>query len=115
MTRADDIIDALRAARVEHGLSQRAVSDLLRVAPSSVGQWERRFVRPATAAKVAAWHRVLGLDPPPDLEAVFAPAVPACRSRPALRRHSVRREYCEPCWTWWAAYLRDWRAKKRAA
>lgn len=114
MSRADEIIAALQAVRIEHGLSQRAVSDLLRVAPSSVGQWERRFVRPASAAKVRAWHVVLGLTPPPDLDRVFAPLVPPCRTRKAHRRHQIRREYCLACCDWWAAYLRQWRASRAA-
>ena len=115
MSRVDEIIAALAAARVAHGLSQRAVSDLLRVAPSSVGQWERSFVRPKSVEKVRTWHEVLGVDPPPDLDEVFAPEVPPCRTRAAHRRHAARREYCLPCSDWWAAYLQEWRAARKSA
>jgi hypothetical protein len=114
VSRADEIIAALRAERIRQGRSQRWVGARILAAEASVGHWENRRVNPISARMVRTWHDVLGLKHPPDLDEVFRPDVPRCGTRPGHERHRRRGEYCLTCSAWWAAYMQV-RRKRRLA
>lgn len=103
--RRAEIIAALRAERQRQGLSQRVVGARMLACESSVGQWENRYRgkrKKATpdARSVRAWHGVLGLPVPADVDVVFRPDVPRCPSRQAFERHRRHGERCAECWAW---------------
>lgn len=113
MSRADEIVAALRAERMRQGVSQRRLGLGFFVAESAVGAWEKGHVKPG-AGLVRRWHTALGLECPPDVDEVFR-ADPPCGTRARYMQH-VRRgdRYCQPCRAANAAYRRQWDAARRA-
>lgn len=55
-----DLVERLRQARHERGLTQRDVAEALRVDHSSVSHWEIGLARP-TAGGLIAWARLVGM------------------------------------------------------
>lgn len=111
--RRADILAALRAERLQQGVSQRRLGATFGASQSSLGQWERR-VRTPDAWTVRQWCAALGVRVPADVEVAFRPDIPRCPSRPAYERHRKRGETCTTCLRWFNEHRRQLRAEKRA-